>query len=151
MVAGIYLIQKPAFVLPAKKSIFGIIFEAILILFYFFKKYCISIQNSNSTMLLQLVEIVLRLSELSNLLMAIELLTRAHWPIWYTLILKIFFREESSQVSTTFVNMFPPLLAHQLQRLNQQKSVDEIKTAVAMAPFKAPVPDGLHTGFYQHK
>ena len=59
---------------------------------------------------------------------------------------------ESSQVSTTFVNMFPPLLAQQLQRLiNQQKLVDEIKTAVAMAPFKAPVPDGLHTVFYQHK
>ena len=31
------MIQKPAFVLPAIKSIFGIIFKAILILFLFFK------------------------------------------------------------------------------------------------------------------
>ena len=36
-VAGFYMIQKPAFVLPAIKCIFGIIFKPILILFYFFK------------------------------------------------------------------------------------------------------------------
>ena len=35
VVAGFYVIQKPAFVLPAIRSIFGIILEPILILFLF--------------------------------------------------------------------------------------------------------------------
>ena len=37
VVAGFYVIQKPAFVLPAIRSIFGIILEPILILFFIFK------------------------------------------------------------------------------------------------------------------
>ena len=36
-VAGIYVIQKSAFVLPAIRSIFGIIFKPIIILFIFLK------------------------------------------------------------------------------------------------------------------
>ena len=37
VVAGFCVIQKPAFVLPTIRSIFGIILEPIFILFYFFK------------------------------------------------------------------------------------------------------------------
>ena len=36
-VAGIYVIHKPTFVLPAIRSSFGIIFKPILILFLFFQ------------------------------------------------------------------------------------------------------------------
>ena len=47
-VAGFYVIQKPAFVLPAIRSIFGIILESILILFLFFKYAVFPYKTPNS-------------------------------------------------------------------------------------------------------